>query len=603
MEDIVSAASRGVSTLKPSYDPAVARPAGPHFICDNCRCSHNANNMDMTATESIALDASLTPAETQAAIEAQNWKLLQYFNYYRLAIALGAGAISLLAGALPPFGSDSPNLFLYSAILYAAIGLLAQYTIFRRAPSFDTQANILGFADITLVTMLMHASGGVSSGLVLLLLVAVAGISLMLDKRDTIFYAALATIGTLLEHSWGVLTGEAVDMNELAQGYPQVGILGVGMFTTAFIGYTLASRLRATEKLAERRGEDLANLTHVNELVIARMQSGVLVCDGEGVIRLMNQAAQRFLGVKPGSGKKQSLSDVSPDLAIQLFQWTTSGPQQSRKLLGTAAGYSLLPRFAVIGEDRRAGALVFLEDMSILKRQAQQLKMEALARLTASIAHEIRNPLGAISNAAQLLGESISGDNEESRLLKIIDDQGRRMNVIIQNVTQLARRDKVNPVKLSLETWIEEFIKQYGESTLIPKEAFTCVGLQGIMICMDPDQLYQIVGNLCQNALRASPPFSGTPLIKLQAGKDAEDHPYLDAIDWGHGIKPEIAEHIFDPFFTTTPKGTGLGLYIARELCEGNGGSLNHLPAEGGVGSRFRVTFMRAEDCAQLESL
>lgn len=557
----------------------------------------------MTATESVALDPGLDPADSQAAIDAQNWKLLQYFNHYRLVIALGAGAIALVAGDFPPFGSTSPDLFLYAALIYVAIGILAQYTIHVRKPDFDTQANILGFADIALVTMLMHASGGMSSGLVLLLLVAVAGISLMLDKRDTIFYAALATIGTLLEHSWGVLIGDAVDVNELTQGYPQVGILGVGMFTTAFVGYTLASRLRATEALAQRRGVDLANLTHVNELVIARMQSGVLVCDNDGAIRLMNQAAQRFLGVKAGNPKRQSLSDVAPDLAIQLFQWTTNAPQQGRKLLVTGAGYTLLPRFAAISEDKRTGALVFLEDMSILKRQAQQLKMEALARLTASIAHEIRNPLGAISNAAQLLGESIKTESEDGRLLKIIDDQSRRMNIIIQNVTQLARRDKINPVKLSLETWLTEFIKQYGESTLIPKEAFTCVGLSDIMLCVDPDQLYQVVGNLCQNALRASPPYSGTPLIKFHAGKDSEGHPFLDVIDWGHGVKPGILEHIFDPFFTTTPKGTGLGLYIARELCEGNGGSLSYYAGEGGVGSRFRVTFMRAEDCAQLDSL
>lgn len=556
----------------------------------------------MTATDSLAIDPGLTHAETQAAIEAQNWKLLRYFNFYRLAIAVGAAAISLFGG-VSPFGSAFPELFQYSALIYLAIGLVAQFAIHLRKPSFDSQANILGFTDVTLLTTLMHASGGISSGIVLLLLVAIAGISLMLDKRDTIFYAALATISTLLEHSWGLLTGANVDANELAQGYPQVGILGVGMFVTAFIGYTLASRLRATEQLAERRGVDLASLTHVNELVIARMQSGVLVCDADGAIRLMNQAAQRFLGAKPGVGKRPSLSDASPDLAIQLFQWTTNAAQQSRKLLTTHAGYTLLPRFAAIGTDRHSGALIFLDDMSILKRQAQQLKMEALARLTASIAHEIRNPLGAISNAAQLLGETVRGDTEENRLVKIIDDQSRRMNVIIQNVTQLSRRDKVNPVKLALEPWIVEFIRQYGESTLIAKEAFTCVGLKGIAICVDPDQLYQIVGNLCQNALRASPPFTGTPLIKLQAGKDTEGHPVLDVIDWGQGVKPDIVEHIFDPFFTTTPKGTGLGLYIARELCEGNGGSLNYHPGEGGVGSRFRVTFMRAEDCAQLESL
>lgn len=559
----------------------------------------------MTATDSLALNPGLSRAETQAAIQTQNWKLLQYFNFYRLVIAVCASIVAL-AGEIHPFGSISPDLFQYSAFIYLAVGLIALYTIQVRKPDFDMQANILGFADVALIAMLMHASGGVSSGLVILLIVAIAAISLMLDKRDTIFYAALATIGTLIEHSWPLLTNQDIDTNNLVQGYPQVGILGMAMFATAFIGYTLASRLRATEALAEKRGVDLASVTHINELVIARMQSGVVVCDTDGGVRLINQAAQRFLGASPVRGKRQSLSDISPDLAIQLFQWTSNNPgqQSSRKVLNTKSGYTLLPRFAGIGENRHDGALVFLEDMSVLKRQAQQLKMEALARLTASIAHEIRNPLGAITNAAQLLGETTrTTSQEEGRLVSIIEEQSKRMNVIVQNVTQLSRRDKVNPVKLALEPWIEEFIRQYGESTGVPKEAFTCVGLKGVGVCVDADQLYQVVGNLCQNALRASPPFTGTPLIKLQGGTDADGHPVLDAIDWGGGVKPEILDHIFDPFFTTTPKGTGLGLYIARELCEGNGGSLTYHPGEGGVGTRFRVTFMRAEDCAQLESL
>jgi len=553
----------------------------------------------MSATESVTIDPGLSRAETQAAIQTENWKLLQYFSFYRLAISLSATIIAMV-GHVHPFGSTSPALFQYTAFAYFTIGLLAQYTIHRRKPDFDTQANILAFLDVTLITLLMHSSGGISSGLVLLMVVAVAGISLMLDKRDTIFYAALATVGALVEHLWPLASGQPINMDEL----PQVGMLGMGMFATAFGGYTLASRLRATEALVEKRGVDLASLTHVNEMVIARMQSGVLVCDSDGAIRLVNQAAQRFLGSKPVSGKRQTLSDISPDLAIQLFQWANNNPsQQSRKLLSTRAGYTLVPRFAAIGEDRQSGALIFLDDMSILKRQTQQLKMEALARLTASIAHEIRNPLGAITNAAQLLGETVKPANtEEQRLVSIIEEQSKRMNVIVQNVTQLSRRDKVNPVKLTLDAWIEDFIRQHGESTGLVKDAFTCVGLSSMLVCVDPDQLYQVVGNLCQNALRASPSFSGTPLIKFQGGKDPDGHPVLDVIDWGQGVKPEILDHIFDPFFTTTAKGTGLGLYIARELCEGNGGSLNYHPGEGGVGSRFRVTFMRAEDCAQLES-
>ena len=546
----------------------------------------------------------LSRAESQAAIEAQNWKLLAYFNFYRLAIALAAVGISFNVVALTLFGSALPGLFQASALIYAALSLIGLQTIRRRKPDFETQATMLAFADVTLLTLLMHASGGLSSGLGLLLLVAVAGSSLMLGKRLTIFFASLATVAALLEHSWGILTGADVVKSDVMQGFPQVGMLGIGLFATAFLGYTLATRLRATEALAERRGVDLANLAQINELIIERMQAGVLVCDPEGNIRSINQAARKFLGLRTQNINKTVLSDIAPDLAIQLFQWQgNETARRKRQMFTSRAGYTLLPRFVFLGEKADSGTLIFLEDMAILKQQAQQLKMSALARLTASIAHEIRNPLGAITNAAQLLGESAPRDAEEQRLSKIINEQCRRMNVIVENVTQLSRRDQVNPVKLALEPWLQEFIKQYCETLHIPPETFARFGAGGIEVCVDSEQLFQVISNLSQNALRHSPPFTGTPLIKLQAGMDKENRPYLDVIDWGKGVPPEIVDNIFDPFFTTTPKGTGLGLYIARELCEGNGGALDYHPGEGGVGSRFRVTFARAEECSELGAL
>jgi two-component system sensor histidine kinase PilS (NtrC family) len=559
----------------------------------------------MTAMDSTISATGLSKAESQTAIEAQNWKLLKYFNFYRVAVALAAAAIALLLGKLPPFGETYPGLFLSTSLVYATLALVAVVTIHSRNPDFESQATLLSFTDVTLLTMLMHASGGLTSGVGLLLLVAIAGTSLMLGKRMTIFYASLATIAILLEHSWGLLTGANVIETDVVQGFPQVGVFGIGFYATAFFGHLLATRLHATEELAQRRGIDLANLTHLNELIIQWMQSGVVACDTEGNIFMINHAAEKYLGIKLTTGKKTPLNDASSDLAIQLFQWLGNNPtERSRKIFSTRTGYTLLPRFISLGEAKESVKLVFLEDMAILKQQAQQLKMSALARLTASIAHEIRNPLGAISNAAQLLGETVRTDNEEEkRLVKIIDEQSKRMNVIVQNVTQLSRRDRISPVRLDLESWLTEYLRQYGETISVPREGFLIQGAEGLQVCVDPDQLYQVVGNLCQNAFRHSPPFTGTPLVKFQAGKDEEGRPVLDVIDWGSGVPPGIAESIFDPFFTTTPKGTGLGLYIARELCEGNGAALNYHPGDGGVGSRFRITFARAEDCAELGTL
>jgi two-component system sensor histidine kinase PilS (NtrC family) len=526
---------------------------------------------------------------------SQNWRMLGLFNFYRLAIAAAALGMALTVGQFPPFGSTAPDLFLAASTVYFLLAVYALFASHSRSPDFDTQVSVLAFADITILTLLTRASGGLSSGLGLLLIVAVAGSSLMLGRKVSIFYASLAAIAAMLQHSWGLLTGDLVNEN-LVQGYPQVGLLGVGLFATAFLGYTLGSRLRDTEALAERRGKDIASLSHINELIIQRMQSGVLACDHAGLIRFMNQAAQRFLGVRAPLPKDASLSDASPDLAIQLFQWLgNSQGQRTRRPFSSRTNYTLLPRFVSLGNSKDSGTLIFLEDMAALKQQAQQLKMAALARLTASIAHEIRNPLGAMSNAAQLLGESVPDESEPKRLTKIIEEQARRMNVIVQNVTQLSRRDRVNQARLSLNPWLADFVVQYCETVHLPAEAFSRVG-EGGDVFFDPDQLHQIATNLCQNALRHSPPFTGTPLIKFLMGKDAEGRPVLDVIDWGSGVPPAIVDNIFDPFFTTTPKGTGLGLYIAKELCEGNGASIDYFPGDGGVGSRFRITLTRAEE-------
>ena len=547
------------------------------------------------------METGLSRTESQAAIEGQNWRLLGYFNYYRLTIAFAAVAISFFIPNIPPFGSRTPMLFQAAALVYAVLGTSGLLTIRERRLDFETHTTLLTFADVALLTILMHASGGLPSGLGMLLLIAIAGGSLMLGRRITVFYASLAAIAVMLEHSWDYLTGSVASLLDLSQGYPQVGMLGVGFIATAFLGNMLAERLRATEALAERRGVDLANLTQVNALIIQHMQIGVLVCDAGGNIRLSNHAAQKFLNLRASSSTKpQALTAVSPDLAIQLFRWLgEERGVRSRSAFTTRNGYQVLPRFTALGDDKDAGALIFLEDMAVLKQQAQQMKMESLARLTASIAHEIRNPLGALSNAAQLLGETPQQNDEGRRLIKIIDDQSRRMNVIVENVTQLSRRDHVSPMRFALDPWLREFARQYADTAQVPREIFTFTTTEGIEICMDPEQLHQVVANLCQNALRHSPPYTGSPLIRLDSGLDAEQRPTLDVIDWGTGVAPDIVDFIFDPFFTTTPKGTGLGLYIARELCEGNGATLDYHPGEGKIGCRFHVTFTRPENCVE----
>ncbi len=547
----------------------------------------------MTATDSSVFGTGMSVAESESAVASENWKLLRYFNGYRALIACAAAVYALSGVRISPFGDTGRGLFLGTALVYAIVMLAGLAASWRRWPSYETQTSILSFLDVILLTMLLHASNGLSSGLGLLLVVSVGGSSLMLGTRLTIFFAALATVAIGVEVNWAFLTGGVW----ATDGYTQAGLLGLGLFATAALSHTLAERLRATEALAQRRGVDLANLSQVNELIIQRMQSGVLVCDAQGQVYMLNKSARDFLGLREPLNGKPLLADISASLASQLADWLgKTAANRGRQLVTTRAGHTLLPRFLPIGEGDNSGVLVFLEDTTILKQQAQQLKMAALARLTASIAHEIRNPLGAIIHAGQLLSESTSQTGEEKRLVRIIEDQSRRMNVIVENVMQLSRRDHVNPVVLDLSAWVKDFARQFAETSSKPLEVFSVAVPAAVQVCMDPDQLNQVIANLCQNALRHSPPFTGQPLIAMKASTDSERRPCLDIIDWGSGVPPEIVDNIFDPFFTTTPRGTGLGLYIARELCEGNGARLDYHPGDG-IGSRFRVTFLRAEEC------
>lgn len=538
-----------------------------------------------------------TTATDEAAVTAQNWNLLQKFNIYRVVMAIAFLGIALIPGNFPPFGATGPGWFVLGAMLYAVAGITAIFSIRLRTPDFDTQTTVLAFVDIALITLIMHSSGGLSSGLGLLMLVSVAECSVLLGRRMTIFYASLGTISALIEHSWPLLTGANGSMLEISKGYPQVGVLGIGLFITATLGNTLATRLRSTTALAEKRGLDLANLASVNELIIERMQSGVVVCDNEGRVREMNNAAMTYLGISQ-LDHLQPVNEVSEELDGQLKEWSENPVQRTMRILRTSAGYTLLPRFILLGEAAKPlGTLMFLEDTEALKQQAQQLKMAALARLTASIAHEIRNPLSAVTNAAQLLKESTTGNEETQRLLVIMENHGKRMNTIVENITQLSRRDRTELVRLRVDEWMNEFVVQYAQGADVSVEALMVYNDEPeLKACVDPDQLFQIVANLCQNALRHSPKYTDKPLIKIQTYINEQGRPIIDVIDWGSGVRPDIVDSIFDPFFTTTPQGTGLGLYICRELCESNGGRLEYTPNSGG-GSIFRITLSRVEEC------
>ncbi len=510
------------------------------------------------------------------------WQPLHYFNTYRLLLA-GLFLVLVVWGDAPrPLGETNIALFRAAAVFYFLFGLSSAVAGRLRRPDFDTQVVLQIYVDIFTVSLFMHASGGVGSGLGMLLIVAIAGGSILTRGGVALLFAATAALAVLGQQYYGWATGLFATAS-----YAYVGMLAAAFFATAYLTYISARRIRVSEELAAEREVDLANLAQLNEHIIRRMQAGILAIDAQGHIRLMNRSAQRLLGVSRESGGKQ-LSQVLRGLAELMAEWRGDSSHATHIFRPEGTETKVLASFAAIGAQASDGVLVFLEDASGLAQRAQQLKLAGLGRLAASIAHEIRNPLGAISHAGQLLDESRNLDKADRRLTHMIRDNAERMNAIIEDVLQLGRGKPAEPESVALASWLDGFVADFVTTNVAAGDAISVhVEPEDLEVRFDPNQLRQVVWNLCENGLRHS---NGDPALELNAGLGEKTRrPYLEVQDHGEGIPVEVEEQIFEPFYTTRVDGTGLGLYLARELCEGNQASLNLM--SGREGGRFRITF------------
>ena len=512
----------------------------------------------------------------------QSWQPLVLLNVYRLILS-GALFIAALSGAgAVSAAGRSATLLLTVSTAYVLLSLLWTLTLRQRRPAFSVQLFLQLLVDVAAITLLVYAADGVRSGLGLLLVASLAGGGILMSARLAVLFAAIAALAVLGVESWLWLkTDHAAD-------YTHAGLLGTMYFAAAYLAHVLARRARESEALAAQRGVDLANMQQLTEYIIQRMQTGIVVVDAEGNVRLVNESAWHLLG---GEGRSipQTLASLSPALEERLHLWQRSRDDEPCFFRHDPAGPEIMPRFASIGP---AGSLIFLEDTAATAQQAQQLKLASLGRLTASIAHEIRNPLGAISHAGQLLAESTGLAADDQRLTEIICDHSQRMNAIIENILQLSRRSRARPEDFALRPWLERFVADFCVAQGIGTATIALdIDPPHAEVRMDATQLHQIVWNLCSNGLRYSPADAAGPRLVLRGGQSGEHpNPFLDVLDRGPGVPEDDVEHLFEPFFTTGSGGTGLGLYIARELCEANQARLAYLPVPGG-GSCFRITF------------
>ncbi len=506
------------------------------------------------------------------------WRSLLYFNVYRLAAAIFLLAAALLLGNHIPFGSASRATYFYASTGYILFALVAFAGILLRRPYFALQLTVHICADIGFLTVLMHASGGISSGLGLLLLVSLAAVGLISQGRLTLFFAALATMAVLAEQSYQV-----VFLNAATAQFAQAGLLSIGFFATGWLAHSLARRAVAIEAIVVQREVDLANMAQVNQLVIQDMQDGVLVVDERGVIRQINGQAEAMFGPPDRSQRDVLLQDYAPALAARLALWR-SDPGMTGQPLGTVENSRpIATRFVQAGINRSVGVVIFLEDLTRIQQQAQQLKLASLGRLTANIAHEIRNPLSAINHATELLlEESALRSTSQARMLQIIHDNTQRLDRMVQDVLKLNRRDRAVRENFDLGDYLETFAAQFCEIEKIPASTIRMEKRFKATVSFDRSHLNQVMWNLCRNALRYCQKQPGSICVSVQSGP-RPGTVELRVMDDGMGVAESLRAHLFEPFFTTASSGTGLGLYIAREICDANVATLEYVKRSAGA--------------------
>lgn len=529
--------------------------------------------------------------DTSPEVEAYpSWRAMTWFGLFRLVMAIDL-ALFLFVPSLEKLVGDFYQTtwsiaIVCAYVVLALLGLaLARWRLADKATLIQTGV----FIDILAFTLLMLFSGGVNSSFGLPMAIAVAAGALLMEGRLSLLFAAFATTGVMAVQINSQLAG-------LGQkgGFTQAGLLGTTYFMVAILAHVLYRRIQAAERLAASRQVDIDDLSKLNAFIIQRMSTGVLVLDESRQVRLGNQASATLLGIQDPRG--QPLARVSPELAAWLATTLdhpapAMAPDQPPGPTVRVGERDIEASHLWLGHDPQGAILLFLRDKRALLQEAQQIKLAALGRLTASIAHNIRNPLSAIKHASQLLAESPDLGEEDQHLLSIIARNSGRIDGIVESVLQLSRGHAPEFQNLDLGLWLGELHADLLESRQFPSERFRLdIAADTPPARVNAGHLHQILANLCDNAIKHAGTLDQPPHLCLSSGRlPATAGAFIEIRDDGKPIDPEIAREMFTPFFTTSASGTGLGLYIALELAAINGITLEYQAIPGG-GNSFHLS-------------
>jgi two-component system sensor histidine kinase PilS (NtrC family) len=529
--------------------------------------------------------------QTQPEVHSQSYQNLALFRVYvayRSLLSIVLLILLVNPNTRTLVGSLNPNLYTTTALVYLATNIPLVGSLSTRLNENQTLMLLVFLVDIMALTLLADTSGGMTSGLPALLVITVAASAVLISNRKlAMLVAAISVLAILLDTTWLILR----DVLDIGSLFP-AGLLGLLVFGVALMVQTIAHRLGRAEELARNRASDLYNLQRLNEQIVQHMQTGILLVNNEGLVRVMNQSAIRLLAPERKITEEQGgqLEDYCVQLAGQFTQWKHSGIHRAAPFTVVEGGNPVIANFQELQPHVNHEFLIFVEDYTPVTQYAQSLKLNSLGRLTASIAHEIRNPLGAISHAAQLLQESPDLIPSDNRMADIIQHHSERVNRIVESVMQISRREPPKPEQLLLAAWLSEFVREYLNALNRPAEVTIDCDYKELLIEFDPENLQRIFTNLLDNALRHSKQRTGKETARIHIDIDSTLHQYqINMIDNGSGVAFGDRAKLFEPFFTTMTEGSGMGLYLCKELCEINNADLDYRPTGKGE-SCFRIS-------------
>lgn len=533
------------------------------------------------------------------------WRTLRYFAATRVLIA---SALLLMLAAIEPRAapaSEQGPLVLVG--IYLGVAVVFALLAANLPKRFLAQALGGLVLDMVMISALMVSSGGLVGGYSILYLLPLAGASLLLPRVLVYFFCSVAVLVILFDAALRVLrspVGESL--------LYQAGVFGAMLFGVTGLLQWLSSRLAGQEQLVQTRDRDLRGQLAINRLVIAQLDQGVVVVDGEARVKANNLAARRLLGLADTAQfTGRSLADESgaAPLATAFRRWR-AGHSGGMSLVierppaapGACAPGRLRARFVQPAAVESDEFLIFLQDLREVEDRAQQLKLAAMGRLTASIAHEIRNPLAAISQAGQMLGED-STDPVQRRLAQIVRENTVRLNTLVEDVLRVARREPPAADQFDLGQFVSEWLTDYLAGNPAAAGRVQLTVAEPLAVKFEPSHLRQVLYNLIDNALRYASAAPGAVVVRIERGVGGGAELWVQ--DDGPGVSAEVRAALFEPFYTTRAEGTGLGLFLAREFCDTNGAKLvfrARAAADAGAPAEGFVVEFSSDRLARLEA-